>query len=119
MARTREMSGRMRLWVADSVSMMRISLRKGFNAGDGMYRSRFIPAKLRFPFSQLLEEGAHVFWHFGFEGMEGGGSVGDAEGLGVEAEAGEDGAFLFFGAGQLEVPFDGGQEYGAAVTVEV
>ena len=67
----------------------------------------------------MLEEGAHVFWHFGFECVEVVGGIGESEGLGVEAEAGEDGAFLFFGAGQFEVPFDGRQEDGAAVAVEV
>ena len=70
------------------------------------------------PFAELLEERAHVFWHFGFEGVEVAGSVGEAEGLRVEAEAGEDRSFLFFGARQFEVPFDRGQEDGFPVAIE-
>ena len=54
---------------------------KGFKSGDGRCCWTFMRTKLRFPFAELLKEGAHVLWHFGFQRMEGAGGVREAEGL--------------------------------------
>src|ERR1700753_3740793 len=70
-------------------------------------------------FTELVEEGAEVFREGGFEGAGFAGGVGELEAMGVKGEAGEDGAVLFFGFGELEVSFDGREEDGFAVAVEV
>ena len=55
---------------------------------------------------QLVEEGAEVFGEGSFDGMCRAAGVGESEFLGVEGEAGEEGAFGLFGFGEFEVAFE-------------
>jgi len=55
----------------------------------------------------------------GFEGVSLAGGVEEVKAVGVEGEAGKDGAFLFFLLAELVVAFYGGEEDGAAVAVKV
>ena len=70
------------------------------------------------PFPQLLQKGAHVFGHCCFEGVVLAFGVLEMQEMGMQGEAGEDGAFFFFGLGEFEVAFEGGEEDGACFAVE-
>jgi hypothetical protein len=56
----------------------------------------------------LVEEGAEVFGEGGFDCMGRAAGVDESDFLGVEGEAGEEGAFGLFGFGEFEVAFEVG-----------
>ena len=76
--------------------------------GLGLGRDVYDGGWSGFPFVQLVEEGAEVFWKGRFDGMGRASGVGESEFLGVESEAGEEGTFGLFGFGEFEVAFEVG-----------
>ena len=74
---------------------------------------------LALPFPELLQQGSHIFWEWGFEGVGSALLVGELQELGMPGEPGEKGAFVFFVEGEFEIPFERREKDWFGVAVEV